>query len=137
MAHYIAVMTALRPEKLLCPKPEGLYCAPGDFYIDPALSSTLVLEHGELRHIRYWTIDPTRKLDLSYSDAVDALREKLDAAVASRLVADVPLGIFLSGGLDSSTVAAIASRPLRRRSSAVVSTAAMLSLGWPDSPVLV
>ena len=25
----------IRPQDLLCPKPEGLYCAPGDFYIDP------------------------------------------------------------------------------------------------------
>ena len=70
----------------------------------------LVLENGELRHIRYWAIDPARRLDISYHDAVDALREKLDAAVASRLVSDVPLGIFLSGGLDSSTVAALAAQ---------------------------
>ena len=25
----------IRPESLLCPKPEGLYCAPGDFFVDP------------------------------------------------------------------------------------------------------
>ena len=70
----------------------------------------LVLENGDLQHIRYWRLDPRERLALSYDDAVVTLREKLDAAVASRLVADVPLGIFLSGGLDSSTVAAIAAR---------------------------
>jgi asparagine synthase (glutamine-hydrolysing) len=70
----------------------------------------LVLEHGDLRHFRYWTLDPREKLNITYDDAVIALREKIDAAVSSRLVSDVPLGIFLSGGLDSSTVAAMAAR---------------------------
>ncbi len=41
---------------------------------------------------------------------IEEFREKLDAAVARRLVADVPVGCFLSGGLDSSTVAALAMR---------------------------
>ena len=53
MAHYIAVMTALRPEKLLCPKPEGLYCAPGDFYIDPVRPvARAVITHGHADHAR-------------------------------------------------------------------------------------
>ncbi|MFZ5648003.1 MAG: asparagine synthase B [Bacillota bacterium] len=40
--------------------------------------------------------------------AVNTLREKLKAAVKKRLVADVPVGVFLSGGLDSSLIAAMA-----------------------------
>ena len=70
----------------------------------------LVLENGELRHLRYWAIHPGTSLDVPYEDAVEMLRENLDDAVASRLVSDVPLGVFLSGGLDSSTIAAIAAR---------------------------
>jgi asparagine synthase (glutamine-hydrolysing) len=70
----------------------------------------LILENGELRHLRYWTLDPKPKMKIEYHEAVMMLREKLDAAVSSRLVSDVPLGIFLSGGLDSSTVAAIAAQ---------------------------
>jgi asparagine synthase (glutamine-hydrolysing) len=42
--------------------------------------------------------------------ALDELRDVLDRAVRSQLVADVPVGVFLSGGIDSSTVAAFASR---------------------------
>ncbi len=70
----------------------------------------LTFEQGALRHRRYWAIRPQGRLDVDYADAVLLLREKLEAAVASRLVADVPLGIFLSGGLDSSTVAALAAQ---------------------------
>ncbi len=70
----------------------------------------VVLENGHLRHIRYWSLDPRRQESIAYPEAVRLLREKLDAAVSSRLVSDVPLGVFLSGGLDSSTIAAIAAR---------------------------
>ena len=70
----------------------------------------LVLENGKLRHIRYWSVKPQKQLHIDYEDAVFMLRSKLNAAIASRLVSDVPLGVFLSGGLDSSTVAAIAAQ---------------------------
>ncbi len=43
----------LRPEQLLCPKPEGLYCAPGDFYIDPVKPvARAVITHGHADHAR-------------------------------------------------------------------------------------
>lgn len=59
---------------------------------------------------RFWT--PPRAVDntMSESDLVEVIREKLDAAVASHLESEVPLGAFLSGGLDSSTVVALMSR---------------------------
>jgi asparagine synthase (glutamine-hydrolysing) len=64
-----------------------------------------VFDNGGYRMRRYWdlpagraTADPARLLAL------------LDQAVAKRLVADVPVGVFLSGGVDSSAVAALATR---------------------------
>ena len=46
----------------------------------------------------------------SETDAVDALETLLERSIAARLVADVPVGVFLSGGIDSALVAALASR---------------------------
>jgi asparagine synthase (glutamine-hydrolysing) len=62
-----------------------------------------------LRSLRYWDLpepDPSGDPDA----ATGALGEALERAVEERLVADVPLGIFLSGGIDSSAVAALAVR---------------------------
>jgi asparagine synthase (glutamine-hydrolysing) len=81
----------------------------GVYKLEPG--SALILERGAIRTLRYWTLDPTTtQPPPSYDDAVDQLRMLLQDAVQSRLVSDVPLGVFLSGGLDSSTVAAFAAR---------------------------
>jgi putative mRNA 3-end processing factor len=43
----------LRPQDLICPRPEGLYCAPGDFYIDPIRPvDRAVITHGHADHAR-------------------------------------------------------------------------------------
>jgi putative mRNA 3-end processing factor len=43
----------IRPQDLLCPRPEGLYCAPGDFYIDPVKPvARAVITHGHADHAR-------------------------------------------------------------------------------------
>lgn len=46
-------MALLKPQDLLCPKPEGLYCPPGDFYIDPVRPvARAVITHGHADHAR-------------------------------------------------------------------------------------
>lgn len=62
----------------------------------------------ELR--RYWTPPHPEGQAADETELVETLRAKLDSAVASHLEAEVPLGAFLSGGLDSSTVVALMSR---------------------------
>lgn len=62
---------------------------------------------GEARR-RYWSVPVPRSTGLiDANEAVDRLHEVLKEAVKSRMHADVPLGAFLSGGIDSSTVAAL------------------------------
>jgi len=77
--------------------------------LEPGCS--LTLEDGVVKVTRYWSVDPVpaRKPE-PYTQAAAALRTHLDASVKAQLVSDVPLGIFLSGGIDSSTVAALAAR---------------------------
>ena len=57
-------------------------------------------------HVQTWEFrlepEPPRR---SLKALAEELRERLDRAVARRLVADVPLGVFLSGGIDSSALA--------------------------------
>jgi asparagine synthase (glutamine-hydrolysing) len=59
---------------------------------------------------RYYDL-PAAKPDVTdVQEARRGIRERLEAAVCKRLVADVPVGVFLSGGLDSSLIAALARR---------------------------
>ena len=59
---------------------------------------------------RYWTPPLPEHPSIGEREMVETLRTKLDAAVASHLESEVPLGAFLSGGLDSSTVVALMCR---------------------------
>jgi asparagine synthase (glutamine-hydrolysing) len=71
-------------------------------------------ETGKLTVAPYWDLEGTPETDPRSRDYyVRTYREMLEQAVSSHLMSDVPLGVFLSGGLDSSTVAALTSR-LRR-----------------------
>ena len=76
----------------------------------------LSLERGRLTVERYWRPNYAHKLDLSEEEALARMETELRGSVASMLVADVPLGSFLSGGVDSSVVSAlmadIAKRPI-------------------------
>jgi asparagine synthase (glutamine-hydrolysing) len=68
-------------------------------------------EQGELKIERYWDLaTEADSQPRSREYYVKTYRELLDAAVGSHLMSDVPLGMFLSGGLDSSAVAALATK---------------------------
>jgi asparagine synthase (glutamine-hydrolysing) len=68
-------------------------------------------EHFEER--RFWNVDWSRSHDLTRSQTIEAIRETFIDSVRVRLRSDVPLGAFLSGGIDSSLVASVAQRELK------------------------
>jgi asparagine synthase (glutamine-hydrolysing) len=70
---------------------------------------TLVWQRGEVKIERYWSLDFTSKINISEAEAGERAIELLRDAVRVRLMSDVPLGAFLSGGIDSSAVVALMS----------------------------
>jgi asparagine synthase (glutamine-hydrolysing) len=64
---------------------------------------------------RYWNVTFRPDPRLTETDAVERLRELIEESVRIRLMSDVPLGVFLSGGLDSSAIAAVMARQVPER----------------------
>lgn len=85
--------------------------APMTAYVDARKlppAHRLVFQDGTARIERYWRLDFSAQASFgSDEEAIEALREQLRAAVRRRLVSDVPLGAFLSGGVDSGAVVAM------------------------------
>ena len=72
---------------------------------------TLVFQDDAITHRKYWDVPtgrgPAELARLSDAEAVRRFRALLEESVRIRLMSDVPLGMFLSGGLDSSAIAAL------------------------------
>jgi asparagine synthase (glutamine-hydrolysing) len=83
----------------------------------PAHAVTYDLDGDVLRTWRYWQLPEPRPAKVDPDELVDELEQLLLDSVRLRLVADVPVGIMLSGGIDSGLVTAMAarvsSRPVR------------------------
>ena len=78
----------------------------------------LVVEHGHTRTERFWSLGIDRMAGLrarSYAEQVEAVAEVLEQSARLQLVSDVPLGAFLSGGVDSSILVAVMTRALGTR----------------------
>ncbi len=87
------------------PDPRSIYA--GISKLPPA--HTLVFENGNITVERYWDVSFTNPAPAGTTETehVDRVLEILDEAVRIRLMSEVPLGAFLSGGTDSSVVVAL------------------------------
>ena len=112
----------ISPEAVDCYLAYGYVPAPLSIWrnarkLEPA--TTLVYEPDSERATLqpYWSLDYSNKLNGSSQELEEELRRRVAAAVRRRMIADVPLGAFLSGGVDSSVVvsemAAAAAEPVK------------------------
>ncbi|MFJ8107266.1 asparagine synthase (glutamine-hydrolyzing) [Streptomyces sp. NPDC096132] len=81
---------------------------------------------------RYWQLE-ARPHEDDLDTTVRTVRELLERSVARELVSDVPLSVLLSGGLDSSTVAALAARALEAENGGRVRTTTVTYSGYSDN----
>ena len=81
------------------------------FKVSPGEVVNLNISSGHLEKSRYWYLNPPKISNAeSIGSIIENTHEKLVRSVTSRLVSDAPTGFLLSGGYDSSTVAAIAQK---------------------------
>lgn len=98
LAQYFAVGYVCAPNSLF----EGIRkLAPGE---------AMFIENGRPTLQRFWHLPTEVDESLSERDWVEATRTEIDRAVRDQMVSDVPIGAFLSGGIDSSSVVALMSR---------------------------
>lgn len=88
--------------------PDPLTAFESIYKLPPA--HTLLWEKGAMKIERYWELSYLDKWTKSEDTLADELTERLREAVKIRLVSDVPLGIHLSGGIDSSFITALAAQ---------------------------
>ncbi len=74
----------------------------------------LLGEDGRIETKRYWDLSFEPDRGLSLEECAHRLREQFEEAVTRQLVSDVPLGTYLSGGMDTGTISAVAARRIPR-----------------------
>lgn len=96
--HYLSFYAVPTPYTML----EGVWALPPGHY--------LTHEKGELTIERYWDVPPAQPLKADEAELRAELRRLLEESIRLRMIADVPVGAFLSGGVDSSAVVALMTR---------------------------
>ena len=67
-------------------------------------ASFLIFKQSNIEINKYWKLEPKTNNNISESDAVDGINFYIKQAVQRQLISDVPVGVYLSGGMDSSTI---------------------------------
>jgi asparagine synthase (glutamine-hydrolysing) len=93
-----------------CPESELIY---SNIQALPAGHAMIIAPHGEIKTWRYWPLRKT--FALFPENVVPRLRALIETAVEEHLLSDVPVASFLSGGIDSSVVTALAAQKLANK----------------------
>ena len=93
----------------------------------------IVSRDGSVVKKSWWTLPSENKTDLSGADAFEALGHAIDTSIRRQRIADVPLGVFLSGGVDSPLVAAVA----REQTSCALKAFTIGNPGWAQDEATV
>ena len=108
LGHYLSFMVAPAPLTLF----KGIYKLPAGHVLE-------IDAEGRAKARRYWSAVPARSPAAEGASAATyaaGVRERLSAAVEKRMMSDVPFGVFLSGGIDSSAnvalMSAVSARPV-------------------------
>lgn len=83
------------------PDPKSIF---SDIHKLPPAHFLIAERHQNLRLREWWSVSFSTDKTLDYATATQTLQQKLDDAVSRQMIADVPLGAFLSGGADSSAI---------------------------------
>ena len=98
------------------PAPFSIYRAarklPPGAYLEVDLGQGRLSEGTPMRWFQFDAVEPPARRGPSLDERVEELRPRILAAVKKRLISDVPLGAFLSGGVDSGLVAAMVTQEL-------------------------
>jgi asparagine synthase (glutamine-hydrolysing) len=91
----------------------GYVAAPGCIFkgirkLPPA--TLLAVENGQVTEWRWWRLSPRVERGWSEADWISRVREQMETSVQAQMVSDVPIGAFLSGGVDSSAVVGFMAR---------------------------
>jgi asparagine synthase (glutamine-hydrolysing) len=86
----------------------------GIYMVPPANTIKITTATKHIAHNSWWDYDLTKPDDkMSFEDAVDITRSGFEKAVARQMISDVPVGAYLSGGMDSGSITAVASKQVK------------------------
>jgi len=110
LVQHPAIIRDIEPQALYQYLATGIVAAPLTLFknVRQLMPGQLMrLGNGELSFKTYWSIPEVEESDLSEAEAASKIRDMLELSVREHLLSDVPVGAFLSGGIDSSAIVAL------------------------------